>query len=393
MKYQETHPWIQFPETPPVGSQFSPIWHLMGEVCSKIKHLADSAVPPSVHEELNRLYLIRGVQGSTAIEGNSLSEEEIGQIIDNRGPLPLSKRYQEQEIRNVVEASNQIIHDTCADNTPSLTSEYICNLNHLVLQQLELQEDVKPGVLRTHSVMVGIVYRGAPVEDCPYLMERLCTWLNSETFQAPKEDYKYAIAIIQAVCAHIYLAWIHPFGDGNGRTARLVEFYLLLKAGIPVPAAHLLSNHYNKTRSEYYLHLQKLSRKDNNDRYPNFNAFLEYALQGLVDGLREQIDTVQKYQHRVMWEYYVYQTFRNTKSKEQGKRRRDLLLSFQPGFQTVDMNSISADVYHNHYSKKTNRTLQRDLRELTNMELIEKHGNSYRPMQEIITGMLPIKAN
>lgn len=55
-------------------------------------------------------------------------------------------------------------------------------------------------------------------------------------------------AIFKAVVAHLYLAWIHPVGDGNGRTARLVEFQILLSSGVPSPAAHLLSNHYNQTR-------------------------------------------------------------------------------------------------------------------------------------------------
>lgn len=393
MKYRETHPWIQFPENPPVSATFSPVWYLMGEVCSKIKHLADSAVSPTVHNQLNRMYLIRGVQGSTAIEGNTLSEQEVEQILDNQEPLPLSKRYQEQEIRNVLAACNKIVDDTCSDNVSELTPEYICDLNEIVLRNLELQDGVEAGVFRKHSVIVGTVYRGAPPDDCSKLMDFLCSWLNSATFKAPLDDYKSAMAVIQAVCAHIYLAWIHPFGDGNGRTARLVELYLLLKAGIPVPAAHLLSNHYNKTRSEYYLHLQKLSRKDSTGRYPTFDDFLQYALQGLVDGLREQINIVQEFQHKVMWEYHVYQTFRVNKSKEQGKRMRDLLLGFRPGFQTVDMNSIPADVYHTHYHKKTNRTLQRDLKELVDMKLIEKQGNSYRPRREIITGMLPIKAN
>ena len=339
------------------------------------------------------MYLIRGVQGSTAIEGNTLSEQEVEQILDNQEPLPLSKRYQEQEIRNVLAACNKIVDDTCSDNASELTPEYICALNEIVLKNLELQEGVEAGVFRKHSVIVGTVYRGAPADDCPKLMDFLCNWLNSATFKAPADDYKFAMAVIQAVCAHIYLAWIHPFGDGNGRTARLVELYLLLKAGIPVPAAHLLSNHYNKTRSEYYLHLQKLSRKDSAGRYPTFDDFLQYALQGLVDGLREQINIVQDFQHKVMWEYHVYQTFRENKGKEQGKRMRDLLLGLSPGFQTVDMNSIPADVYHTHYHKKTNRTLQRDLKELVDMKLIEKQGNSYRPRREIITGMLPMKAN
>ena len=48
-----------------------------------------------------------------------------------------------------------------------------------------------------------------------------------------------AEGILKATLAHLYIAWIHPFGDGNGRTARLVEFMLLSRAGVPSPSAHL----------------------------------------------------------------------------------------------------------------------------------------------------------
>ncbi|WP_433223897.1 Fic family protein [Dactylosporangium sp. CS-047395] len=49
----------------------------------------------------------------------------------------------------------------------------------------------------------------------------------------------FPLAMIKAMLAHLYLAWIHPFGDGNGRTARLIESQLLLQAGVPVPAANV----------------------------------------------------------------------------------------------------------------------------------------------------------
>jgi len=48
----------------------------------------------------------------------------------------------------------------------------------------------------------------------------------------------------QAIVTHVYLKWIHPFGDGNGRTGRLLEFYILLRAGLPNIVSHVLSNFY-----------------------------------------------------------------------------------------------------------------------------------------------------
>ena len=62
--------------------------------------------------------------------------------------------------------------------------------------------------------------------------------------------------ILSAILAHLYLAWIHPFGDGNGRSARLLEFGVLLTGRVPTVAAHLLANFYNDTRSEYYRQLR-----------------------------------------------------------------------------------------------------------------------------------------
>ena len=93
---------------------------------------------------------------------------------------------------------------------------------------------------------------------------------------------------VLAALAHLHLAWIHLFGDGNGRISRLLEFEILLRASIPVPAAHLLSDHYNKTRDHYYAILERTSRADG---YP-MEDFVHYAIEGLVDGLREQLQKI-----------------------------------------------------------------------------------------------------
>ncbi len=70
--------------------------------------------------------------------------------------------------------------------------------------------------------------------------------------------YLFVLVVVykSASLAHLYLAWIRPFGDGNGRTARLCEYLVLVTSGAPTSAAHLISNHCNKTRNEYYRQLQ-----------------------------------------------------------------------------------------------------------------------------------------
>lgn len=80
-------------------------------------------------------------------------------------------------------------------------------------------------------------------------MGKLCEWLNSDYFNI-YPDTPMANSIIKAIMAHLYIAWIHPFGDGNGRLARILEFIILLDSSVPTPAAQLLSNHYNATKEE-----------------------------------------------------------------------------------------------------------------------------------------------
>ena len=75
---------------------------------------------------------------------------------------------------------------------------------------------------------------------------------------------------------------------------------LLARSGqLPLLAAHLLSNHYNLTRDRYYRELQAASQTSST------HSFLAYAAQGLVDGLREQIDFVREQQLSVSWTNYV----------------------------------------------------------------------------------------
>jgi len=87
----------------------------------------------------------------------------------------------------------------------ALTVERICEFNRQVLDKLTLEENVVPGEVRNHSVLVGNVYRGAPAEDGGFLLERLCGWLAGEDFVAP-EGMEMVYAIIKAVVAHLYLA-------------------------------------------------------------------------------------------------------------------------------------------------------------------------------------------
>jgi Fic family protein len=386
MKYEATHPWLKFSLRLPPDDQR--LWLLLGEVASKVQHLSGVPLRPDVAAELHRIYLAKGVLATTAIEGNTLNEEQVRQLIDGKLELPKSQQYLQQEVQNIIDVCNRETQELLSPDggERKLCRDLVEQYNRDVLKGLALSEGTVPGKLRDHSVVVGNVYRGAPAEDCEYLLDRLCTWLNSEDFSPPDEELRIPLALIKAIVAHVYLAWIHPFGDGNGRTARLMEFHVLFANSIPLPAAHLLSDHYNLTRTEYYRELAKASASGG-DLLP----FIRYALRGFLDGIREQIARIREQQMRVAWENYVHDLFRKLKNSPTQKRRRELVfdLTDHSGWVEVAGIPLLTPKLAREYAAAGERMVQRDLNALASMHLISRRHGKVKANRHIIQAFLP----
>lgn len=382
--YAGTHPWISFRFD---GKRLHPQDYVhLGEALSKCDHISGVPLPPMVALSLHRIYLAKGIHATTQIEGNTLSEEEVGRRLSGDLPLPESQEYLGQELDNIKRAMDLIAQDIVAGNDMRLTRERIELFNRLVLENLPLEEGVSPGETRTGSVVVGNVYRGAPAEDCDYLLDELCAWLDSLVVGLEGHTLRQ-VKLLRAILAHLYLAWIHPFADGNGRTARLVEFQLLAEAGFPTPACHLLSNYYNRTRSRYYAVLRETSR---NPSYP-VEQFVSYALRGFAEELREQLKTIQAQQLRIAWENFVREVSLG-ESTQTSKRRHLLVLSLPVGQFTSrsQITRLNPDLAV-MYAGKTHKTLTRDLNKLVAAGLIVREGNSVRPQIEIMQAFLPLR--
>jgi len=387
MKYQESHPWIRFQLS--VNRDDHKLWLQLGEVASKCEHLSGVPLKPEFAAELHKVFLTKGVMATTAIEGNTLSEEQVRAQVDGKLDLPPSQEYLQREVQNILEVINNeiAVQVEQPENRKDLCAGLLSGYNERILAGLEVEEGVVAGEYRSHSVLVGNVYRGAPAEDCPYLIDRLCDWLSGPEFVAPKPDLEIPFAVIRAVVAHVYLAWIHPYGDGNGRTARAMEFHLLFSSGLPLPASHLLSDHYNKTRSKYYRELDRASQSGG-DLMP----FLRYAVQGLLDGLREQIALVRAHQMEVAWENYVHQAFREKKTSPAQKRRRDLVLALsKKEWVSIDEVELISPKLAREYATAGDRMVQRDLNALAKLGLVARTFGKVRAKREIIQAFLPIR--
>jgi Fic family protein len=365
-----------------------PLWALLGETRSKFEHIAGTPLRPETAEQLHLLYLAKGALATTAIEGNTLSEEEVRRHLDGELELPESREYLKKEIDNIVAACNSIAGDIFEGTIEPISPEVICAFNDMVLDGLELEPGVVPGEVRKTSVGVAR-YRGAPADDCGYLLEQLCDWLNASEFTVVDREFAHIFAVIRAVVAHVYVAWIHPFGDGNGRTARLLEFRILVGSGIPTPAAHLLSNHYNLTRTGYYHQLDTASRSGG-DIIP----FLEYAVRGLIDGLREQLGIVRAKHMEEIWTNFVHDQFRD-KTSPADQRKRHLVLDLSKAVGHVPRTQLRhlSPRLAEAYAGRTPKTLSRDINDLMKMELIGRSPAGYFVRSDRIMAFPPRAAD
>ena len=199
-----------------------------------------------------------------------------------------------------------------------------------------------------NSITKEIIYTPPPPQDVPPLMAAFVSWLNSE-----QEIHPTLVAGI----AQFHLVHIHPFVDGNGRTARLLSMLCMYRKGYDFKRLFTLSEFYDQDRSSYYRAIQSVRQQD-----LDLTEWLEYFTCGLSSQLKEiqekgeaiiRLDVVTK------------------KYKLSGRQRIALELALGQGeFQIQDFVVKCPGVHR--------RSLQRDLRTLIRKGVLLTEGATNR---------------
>ena len=363
------YPHLTFSKQWALGESTS---YLLGECDAIVRAICLIPLQPKRRHDLLRVALIKGAKATTAIEGNTLTEAEVRQVAEGES-LPVSKQYQEREVKNILDAMNAIGDSVTRGGDAALMSaEQIKRFHQAVGRELGEHFDAIPGRFRTDSRVVGRYLCPRP-EHVEELIERLCAWLPTE-FGFPANTQTFAQAVVQAIVTHVYLEWIHPFADGNGRTGRLLEFYILLRGGNPDIASHILSNFYNETRPEYYRQLEQAGQTR------DLSAFLAYAIQGYYDGLYNILETIAASSMETAWRELVYGMFDQRPHRKHvvAKRKRAVALAMMPGDELLpDQIMMLKPELTRQYGSKTVRTLERDLDELVAMKILLEQDGKY----------------
>ncbi len=233
-----------------------PPWHPRYTLTPAIAHalmdieaaravVGQTPLPPAAEAELRRRARIRSTHYSTRIEGNRLTLAEAEQVIEGKQAHFHGRERDVSEVKNYWNALLRV-EEWAAKKMP-LTEELIQRLHALI----ETGARAKPTPYRDgqnvirDSVSGAIIYLPPEAGDVPALMAELVEWLQ----KAEKEGLPVPLI---AGLVHYQFVTIHPYYDGNGRTARLLSTFILHCGGYGLNGFFSLEEHHARDLEGYY---------------------------------------------------------------------------------------------------------------------------------------------
>ena len=355
-------------------------------------------LPPDWKTQLDRLNRVRAVHGTTALEGNPLSEAEVDRQMDllaSPSTSPATPSRDQRQVRNAGRAQDWVRQRFTPTAAPLRRSDLL-QMHELITEGSD-ETDNLPGRLRTHSVVVetealGGVHRGAPPQDVSDLVDRFVEFVNSRPFMARHP-------VVRALLAHFFLVTIHPFGDGNGRVSRLVEAGILYQGEYNVFGFYGLSNYFYRHGDEYKRLLQQGRRTQPFD----LNAFVAFGVEGFAAELRGINNFIKTKLNRVIYRTTLVRAF----NQRAGRRRRVInqreynLLDFlleetepidpfaeEPSLRIAYSELLQSPYAKGVYRNVTTRTFYRELTRLAEMGFIKIPVQEREPTIEIDFGAI-----
>lgn len=226
-------------------------------------------LPASAVKKLQEQFKIEMAYNSNAIEGNSLTLRETYLVITEGLTIKNKPLKDHLEAKDHYEALDYLFKLVENKKSVDISEEVILNLHKIVV--LDTEKDWAGHYRNSWVMITGTNYLPPEASDVPSLMREVVNWFE----QNKKKLHPVELAAI----LHHKLVYVHPFFDGNGRTARLVMNLVLMSRGYPLVV--ILKN----DRRRYYDLLQKA---DDGDWAP-FVMFISQAVERTLNiYLREE---------------------------------------------------------------------------------------------------------
>lgn len=272
------------------------------EACKEV--IENAPLIPSYERQFQEDALVRTVHHGTHIEGNDLSYEQAQKVFQNAGTDTVAELVAERtditaRDRDIQEVINYRIVMEYIDEKFSqhendqlfYTENIIREIHKFTVHRL-ISEELQGNYRKTQVILKDartgeITFRPPPGVEVPYLMEDFIDWTNNI-------KARELHPVIRAAVAHYALAAIHPFVEGNGRTARAFATLLLFTEGYDIKRLFSLEEYFDRDAEGYYGALINTSNlsKDLNER--DLTGWIEYFTHGLSIELTRVKDRVRK---------------------------------------------------------------------------------------------------
>ena len=335
---------------------------LLVEASTLNSAISDLPILPKWSSQIDPELLYSSVAGTAAIEGNSLNAEEVRELDEGKIPDAGHTAKDRLEITNLIGAY-RAIETLSTKPVPLIFSEtHIKELHKHITYELPYEDNI-PGTYRNGMVKVGDKAHGGIytppkiIEDVEMLMREFIDWINSDGLVNEN-------AFVRAALAHYHFSLIHPFWDGNGRVARLIEAKLLQSAGIRyVPK--MLSNYYYRHVDDYYRAFSDTIRAEK-----EVTPFLEFNLRGVIESLQTMKTRIANLIRMLVMREHLHLLGSN---KAISRRQNDLitlLLDDSSGKQFTLHELQKSLPYSMLYRKVSEMTARRDLKNLLGLKLL-----------------------
>ncbi|MFH1840665.1 MAG: Fic family protein [Candidatus Shapirobacteria bacterium] len=224
--------------------------------------------------------LNRTVHHSTHLEGNDLTLQEAKKIIEGENIVARTRDVQEViNYRNVLKHLDGLEKDL--REGWQYDPDVLGKINEIVCDRLI--DPGQLGVFRSVQAILKddqsgeIVFRPPPAVEVPYLLEDFFAWLNSV-------EGKKIHPVLRAGIAHYYLVAVHPFVEGNGRSARTFATLVLFAENYDIKKFFSLEEYFDKDSAQYYQALFDVdtSHSDSDIGSRDLTPWLEYFTQAMA---------------------------------------------------------------------------------------------------------------
>jgi len=300
---------------------------------------------------------------SSRIEGASTSLEEALRNMDKK-----TKNFADESMQMIYnnKLALEFMHRHKGNN---FTKEMICELQKILVYNTHLTKPITVGEYRKGPIYVvdgqgQVVYEGPPADQATTMMKKFIAWMNQKPSIHP---------LVDAALVHLYFVHVHPFDDGNGRSARALSNLYLEKNGYDFINLLSPSDYFEHHKSAYYRSIQAAEAHGYDATY-----FVLYYLQALQSELSKIKSDLAKETRIKSVKEILAQDIKAKLNKRQIKAIHWMLNNNE---------SISTQKYCK-LNKCSDETARKDFNLLQKFKLIEAEGSG-RSTQYILKMAVP----